>query len=74
MMFVNPMEQKRDPIEYLKDFGFAKGLLNKTSSDPDVSAHSFSFQLFSGVTGQSYFMMGLALQSVFSVVLIVQNI
>jgi len=34
-MFVNPMEQKRDPIEYLKDFGFAKGLLNKTSSDPD---------------------------------------
>jgi hypothetical protein len=51
MMFVNPMEQKRDPIEYLKDFGFAKGLLNKTSSDPDVSAHSFSFQLFSGVTG-----------------------
>lgn len=45
MMFLNQLEQKRDPIEYLKDYGFAKGLLHKTASDPDVSDFSiFHYQ------------------------------
>ena len=37
MFMAQTEENLNDPIDSLKEYGFAKGLLHKLASDPDVS-------------------------------------